>query len=301
MSKASASAVDVSYGDNYDKDVPSPSKVQKSAAAPALLTELLGPTLRTKTGTVKTSEALAGKKAVGLYFSAHWCPPCRRFTPQLVDVYNKLKAEHPDPDSFEFVFVSSDRDAASFGDYFAEMPWKALPFEERKAKDQLSSRFGVQGIPTLVTLAPDLTTINANARGPASADDAVATFPWVPPLVPTLDGAASDLNDETVVVALVEGSDAAAAAAIREQLETLAKAAKAEKADLRFAVGTSADEVCGRVRELCGLPPATAEPVFLVLDIPDDGGYYISPGATDASAFLAAYQAGALDRQQLGA
>merc|ERR550537_1817297 len=73
-------------------------------------------------------------KTVALYFSAHWCPPCRRFTPQLVDVYNKLKAEHAAPESFEFVFVSSDRDASSFAEYFAEMPWKALPFDERKAK-----------------------------------------------------------------------------------------------------------------------------------------------------------------------
>ena len=34
--------------------------------------EYFGEEIVTKNGTVKTSEALAGKKRVALYFSAHW-------------------------------------------------------------------------------------------------------------------------------------------------------------------------------------------------------------------------------------
>ena len=59
-----------------------------------------------------------------LYFSAHWCPPCRGFTPELVKVYNELKKTRSD---MELVFVSSDRDEAAFHEYFAGMPWLALP------------------------------------------------------------------------------------------------------------------------------------------------------------------------------
>ena len=33
---------------------------------------------------VKGSKSLSKKKLIGLYFSAHWCPPCRAFTPELV-------------------------------------------------------------------------------------------------------------------------------------------------------------------------------------------------------------------------
>eukprot|EP00568_Trieres_chinensis_P004522 CAMPEP_0183308366 /NCGR_PEP_ID=MMETSP0160_2-20130417/21574_1 /TAXON_ID=2839 ORGANISM="Odontella Sinensis, Strain Grunow 1884" /NCGR_SAMPLE_ID=MMETSP0160_2 /ASSEMBLY_ACC=CAM_ASM_000250 /LENGTH=71 /DNA_ID=CAMNT_0025472203 /DNA_START=95 /DNA_END=307 /DNA_ORIENTATION=- len=36
--------------------------------------------------------SLRRKKAVILYFSAHWCPPCRAFTPVLSDAYGAYKS-----------------------------------------------------------------------------------------------------------------------------------------------------------------------------------------------------------------
>ncbi|KAJ9591496.1 hypothetical protein L9F63_001982, partial [Diploptera punctata] len=42
----------------------------------------------------------------GIYFSAHWCPPCKAFTPQLIDTYSKVRGKGND---FEVIFVSSDR------------------------------------------------------------------------------------------------------------------------------------------------------------------------------------------------
>ena len=61
-------------------------------------------------GSFRASERLAGKVKL-LYFSAHWCPPCRGFTPELVKAYAKLKAAGR---NFEVVFISSDRDPAGF-------------------------------------------------------------------------------------------------------------------------------------------------------------------------------------------
>merc|ERR1711998_237275 len=95
-----------------------------------------------------TTDALQNK-VFGLYFSAHWCPPCRGFTPKLAETYNTLKAAGK---NFEIVFVSSCKSADQFDEYFKEQPWLAVPFADRETKNALSKTFKVSGIPSLVLI-----------------------------------------------------------------------------------------------------------------------------------------------------
>lgn len=91
-------------------------------------------------------------KYVALYYSAHWCPPCRMFTPKLVEWYNGFKADHPD---FELVFVSSDRDEAAMKEYIdgEKMPWPYAKFD--KAKEEIFGKYSSDGIPYLVLIGED--------------------------------------------------------------------------------------------------------------------------------------------------
>jgi len=98
---------------------------------------------------VAVSSLLDKDLIIGLYFSAHWCPPCRGFTPVLAKVYNELKAQGK---RFEVVFYSSDQGQAAFDEYHKEMPWLAVPFDDRACKEAASDAFKVEGIPTLVLL-----------------------------------------------------------------------------------------------------------------------------------------------------
>jgi nucleoredoxin len=86
-------------------------------------------------------------KMIAIYFSAHWCPPCREFTPELVQFYNKVKKNHPE---FELIFCSSDKTKDAMVGYMksANMPWPVLDYDKRS----LLKKFGGGGIPNLVVL-----------------------------------------------------------------------------------------------------------------------------------------------------
>ncbi len=92
--------------------------------------------------------ALANKKLIAFYFSAEWCGPCRKFTPQLVDYYKRVAAEHPE---FEIVFYSMDRSLYAMEKYMRDenMPWLAIDFSKLKEKEVLKKSAG-DGIPSLV-------------------------------------------------------------------------------------------------------------------------------------------------------
>ncbi len=118
---------------------------------------------------------LVGKK-VGVYFSAHWCPPCRAFTPVLVGFYEKLKAEGK---AFEIVFMSADRTKKDMAAYMKDMkmPWLALPFESER-KDALGSKYGVKGIPALIILDPDGKVLSEDGRSDVMELGAKAFDKW---------------------------------------------------------------------------------------------------------------------------
>jgi len=82
------------------------------------------------------------------YYSAKWCGPCRRFTPDLVEFYNDMRKEGYD--DFEIVFVSSDRSKSQMRQYMDEdaMPWPAVKFGKRE--HTLLEKMSGNGIPCLV-------------------------------------------------------------------------------------------------------------------------------------------------------
>merc|ERR1719265_1065678 len=75
--------------------------------------QLFGKYLLTKTGQRETKDVLNGKRAVLVYCSAHWCPPCRGFTPVLAQAYKNYNGG-----DVEVVFVSSDQGDKEFNEYF---------------------------------------------------------------------------------------------------------------------------------------------------------------------------------------
>jgi len=265
---------------------------------------MAGATLLRKGGERVSTDVLKGK-TYALYFSAYWCPPCLGFTPKLAEWYSKsLQAK-----GLEIVFVSSDREEDAFQNYFGEMPWLALPYEDRDGKEALSKVFGVNGIPSFHIIEHDGTVINNGGRGAVGGDPEGAEFPWHPKPVNDLAAGPEGINETPSVIVLMEKVPAAEQDAVNTALTNVATnvlgTAKAEGKEPPFCffTGKSAGGITDRVRELVKGGAAGDKPQLVLLDIPDNGGYYSSPAdeVTEATidAFLSGYQAKALDRQQL--
>ena len=100
--------------------------------------------------TPASSNALEHKKLVAFYFSAHWSAPCRKFTPELVDYYDRVSAQHPE---FQLIFVSLDRSRYSWETYVREsrMPWLALDYEQLDRFAELT-KLGGETLPSLLVI-----------------------------------------------------------------------------------------------------------------------------------------------------
>jgi len=273
---------------------------------PPTLWEALGDEFLSGTegDTVELSDLRSGDtKVIGLYFSAHWCPPCKGFTPVLAKAYtDHLKAK-----GLEIIFVSSDRDQESFMEYYKEMPWLAIPQgDERKGK--LSSLFEVQGIPTFVLIdAKTGATINRDGRSAVMRDPEGAEFPYHPRPMETLEDGCEGLNETTALILMLEGCDdatKASAVATLESIATKARETASEDDEMLFLYASKDSGPAEQVRKLAGLGDKSAKPQMLLLDIPDNGGYYLNENSDVSTAelesFLKAYKCGSLDREQLG-
>jgi hypothetical protein len=88
-------------------------------------------------------------RVFGLYHSAMWCAPCRKFTPKLVTAYKSLKQRFGD--QFEIILVSHDRDEFNMKNYMKsdEIPWPAVRFG---TEIDALKRYAPSGIPWLVAI-----------------------------------------------------------------------------------------------------------------------------------------------------
>merc|ERR1711966_240504 len=114
-----------------------------------------------KSGNKVDAASLNSKDYVLIYFSAHWCPPCRGFTPVLSEWYKEAVAAGK---NIECVFVSSDKDEGQWTDYWNSMPWLSVKFGDAQVQT-IKQENSVSGIPKLTVYRGNGSMVKDNARG----------------------------------------------------------------------------------------------------------------------------------------
>ena len=123
------------------------------------ITPFLPEEFESSNGKVKKDDLLSNE-LIGVYFSAHWCGPCRAFTPRLAQFYKNVNKFEK---KIEIIFNSADQDLKSFNDYFSTMPWIATPFES-ESKSKIDDACGINSIPQLIIFDNKGNIIDDNGR-----------------------------------------------------------------------------------------------------------------------------------------
>ena len=123
------------------------------AAEPSVFDDILdGNLVKLKGKSLKSFKDLQKPaKYYVFYYTASWCGPCHRFTPSLVEFYEKHKN-----DNFEVVLITSDSDEDDMEEYAAEMkmPWPQLKLKKAAAFKK-EFKHGVTGIPSVIVCELD--------------------------------------------------------------------------------------------------------------------------------------------------
>lgn len=90
-------------------------------------------------------------KVLALYFAGFWCGPCRAFTPRLAKFYNEVnKIEQ----QLQILFISGDESASDFDEFYKDMPWLTIPYEDETRED-LGEGYKVSSVPCLILIDKD--------------------------------------------------------------------------------------------------------------------------------------------------
>lgn len=135
---------------------------------------VIGETFRGKNGEVTFSD-IEQCQVICLLFTANWCPPCRIFSPILVEFYNDVN--FPDK-RLEIIHVTSDKDEASFNEHFEALPWICIPFGDSRLQ-ALKHKFKIAGIPVLLVLNRDGSLAHGTARADVQSEGPSCFERWV--------------------------------------------------------------------------------------------------------------------------
>jgi len=184
------------------------------------------------------------------------------------------------------LFASSDQDSAAFTSYFGSMPWKAFPFSDQRI-EQLSKKFKVRGIPTLVLLDGQGKVISDKGR--ALVSDSPQDFPWAPKPLAAINSSCADIINEAPLLLFFpeESKRSDQLKMIEQQAEKYFKIFEEDKkksgedASPLVFLYDNKHPIVGKICEVFKVPES--RPHLMILDVPQQCKYPLSGEITSES------------------
>lgn len=132
-------------------------------------------------GESKLYEELPADAVRVFYFAAHWCPPCRSFSPGLCAALSAVRKRRAKYANTQLILVSSDRSEQSYNrtvQSVSAVGALSVPWSSGEARLAMPAALGVAGIPALVITDGTGKILTANGRNHLAADPHGFNFPW---------------------------------------------------------------------------------------------------------------------------
>jgi len=188
-----------------------------------------------------------------LYFSAHWCPPCRNFTPKFAEWYKNNQAKMPEGKTFEVIFCSSDQNEEAFNEYYETMPWATMPYDDPRVKE-LKTILEVSGIPSVQVIRNSTGKVaepnGCGGRTGVTSDPNAEKFPWPKEPAGNFMACLDSINEKPVVIVLAGKKDDGIFAALTEVGKPLLGASGEMKMEFAIEDGSTPAQLQGRIKNL---------------------------------------------------
>jgi nucleoredoxin len=182
--------------------------------------------------------------------------------------------------------VSGDDSQAGFYKYWSEMTFGAIPFEEQEAREALENRFEIAEYPQLIMLGPkpvddtdnfgDRPIINKEVRAVIENGDYISDFPFYPKPWGDLCKTTDDINTHKCLVVFHEAGDENDQMDIEDAVTEAAEEYRGDEF-IKFYWACDADSpLAANIRHAIGLGELQDVPTMVLLDIKNDGDFYVS-------------------------
>ena len=134
------------------------------------ITDIFPEDLLLGTEYIQTS-TLSHHPIIALYFTASYCPPCKIFTPQLVEFEKKYK--------IPVIIISRDKTQQAYDEYRAQQPnHYAVDYKLISRRSECAEKFNIKTIPSLIILDNNCDIITSNGRNEIEVNPQLAITKW---------------------------------------------------------------------------------------------------------------------------